>query len=225
MESCHPPRVAASWGLFCPGEGAAKHHGVGAAGYGLGDLTPRAHPAVGDDVDVLAGLEVVAHAGRGGVGDGGRLRHADTDHASRRADAPWPYADEDADGPRPHEVERRGVARAATDDYRDVQGRYELHQVQRLDRPGDVLGGDHRPLDDQHVEAGLYGGRVVALDPLRGERGRRYDALVLYLLHTPKDELFFDRLGVDVLHDPGGLVLGQARYLLEDGTGVLVPSL
>src|SRR3712207_2147476 len=40
-----------------------------------------------------------------------------------------------------------------------------------------------------------------------------------------EDELFFDRLGVDILHDPGGLVLGQARYLLEDGTRVLVPGL
>src|SRR3712207_8803064 len=40
-----------------------------------------------------------------------------------------------------------------------------------------------------------------------------------------EDELFFDRLGVDILHYPRGLVLGQARYLLEDGTRVLVPRL
>src|SRR5215210_515540 len=225
VESRHPPRVAAARGLLGPGEGAAEHHGVGAAGNGLGDLTARAHPTVGDDVDVLPGLQVVAHAGRGGVGDGGSLRHADPDHTARRADAPRPDADEDAYGPRAHEVKRRGVARAAAHDYGDVQRRHELHQVQGLDRSRDVLRGDHRPLDYQHVEAGLDGGPVIALDPLGRERGRRYDALVLYLLHATEDELFLDRLGVDVLHDPGRLVLGQAGYLFEDGTWVLVPRL
>jgi hypothetical protein len=44
-------------------------------------------------------------------------------------------------------------------------------------------------------------------------------------LHAAEDELLFDRLGVDILHYPRGLVLGQARYLLEDGTRVLVPRL
>src|SRR5215207_990273 len=54
VEGRHPPRVAAARGLLRPRESAAEHYGVGTAGYGLGDLTSRAHPAVRDDVDVLA---------------------------------------------------------------------------------------------------------------------------------------------------------------------------
>jgi hypothetical protein len=88
-----------------------------------------------------------------------------------------------------------------------------------------VLGGDDRTLDDQNVEAGFYGGPVVALDALGRERGSRYHTFVFDLLHAAEDQLFLDRLGVDVLHDPGRLVLGQAGYLLEDGTGVLVSGL
>jgi hypothetical protein len=88
-----------------------------------------------------------------------------------------------------------------------------------------VLGRDHGPLDHEYVEARLYGRLVVPLDPLGRKGGRRYDAPVLYLLHPAEDEFLFDRLGVDVLHYPRGLVLGQARYLLEDGTRILVPRL
>src|SRR5215208_376869 len=225
VEGGHPPRVAAAGGLLRPGQGAAQHPGGGPAGYGLGDLTASAHPAVGDDVHVLTGLQVVAHTGGCSVGNGRSLRHPYPDHTPRRADASWSDTDEDSDGAGPHEVERRRVARAAADYNRNVQGRHELHQVQRFDGPGDVLGGDHGSLDNEYVEAGLYGRPVVTLDPLGRERGRRYDAPVLYLLHPAEDELFFDRLGVDILHYPRGLVLGQARYLLEDGTRVLVPRL
>src|SRR5215204_6015621 len=46
VEGGHAPGVAAAGGLFGPGEGAAEHHGIGPAGYGLGDLTARAHPSV-----------------------------------------------------------------------------------------------------------------------------------------------------------------------------------
>src|SRR5829696_7553894 len=157
VECGHPPRVAAAGGLLRPGEGAAQHHGVGPAGYGLGDLTAGAHPVVGDDVHVLTGLQVVAHTGGGGVGHCRSLWHPDPDHTPRLTDASWSDTDEDADSPSPHEVERSRIARAPTDYYRNVQGRHELHQVQRFDGPGDVLGGDHGPLDDEDVEAGLYG--------------------------------------------------------------------
>ena len=34
-----------------------------------------------------------------------------------------------------------------------------------------MLGGDDGALDDQDIEAGLYGGPVVAFDPLRSEAG------------------------------------------------------
>src|SRR5918998_2036601 len=61
MEGRHPPRVAPPRRLFGLGEGASEHDGIGPAGYGLGHVATGAHSAVGDDVDVLAGLEVVAH--------------------------------------------------------------------------------------------------------------------------------------------------------------------
>src|SRR5829696_3207360 len=166
VERGHPPRVAAAGGLLRPGEGAAQHHGVGPAGNGLGDLTAGAHPAVGDDVHVLTGLQIVAHTGGCGVGHGRSLRHSDPDHTPRRADASWSDTDEDADGASPHEVERRRVARTAADYNRNVQGRHELHQVQWFDGPGDVLGGDYGPLDHEYVQACLYGRPVVTLDPL-----------------------------------------------------------
>ena len=90
---------------------------------------------------------------------------------------------------------------------------------------GDVLGRDDRPLDDEHVEARLYRRPVVLLHALGREGGGGDDALVLYLLDAPEDKLFLDGLGVEFLHDPGGLVLGEARYLFEDGSRVLVARL
>ena len=68
---------------MAPASGDAEHDGVGAAGDRLGDVAAGVHAAVGDEVDVDAGLVEVAHAGGPGVGDGGGLRHADAE-ASRR---------------------------------------------------------------------------------------------------------------------------------------------
>src|ERR671911_174444 len=75
MERRHPPVVRA-------GERRAEHHRVGSARDGLGDVAAGAHAAVGDDVHVDAGLVEVADAGAGGVGDRGRLRYADAEHAA-----------------------------------------------------------------------------------------------------------------------------------------------
>src|ERR687886_30293 len=225
VEGGHAPRVASPRRLLGLGEGAAQHDGVAPARYGPPHVPSGAHPAVGDYVDVLAGLEKVAHPRRGGVGDGGRLRHPDPDHPSGRADTPGTHADQNPYCPGPHQVQRRRVARAPPDHHGHVQRRPELHEVERLHGSRYVLGGDDRPLDDEHVEARLYGGPVVALDPLGGEARRGYDALVLYLLDAAEDQLLFDGLGVDLLHHPRRLGLGQARYLLEDRPGVLVARL
>src|SRR5918997_1959444 len=165
VEGSHTPRVAPPRRLLGFGEGAAEHHGVGPAGYGPRHVPAGAHAAVGDDVDVLAGLEVVAHPGRRSIGDGGRLRHPDPDHTPRRADPPRPDADQDPQGPGSHEVQRRRVACATTYYYGHVEGGHELHQVERLHGPRDVLGRDDRPLYDQNIEPRLYRGPVVALDP------------------------------------------------------------
>src|SRR4051812_7770606 len=88
-----------------------------------------------------------------------------------------------------------------------------------------MLGGDDGALNYEYVEAGLYSGPVVALDPLRSEAGSGNNALVLYLLDAAEDELLLYGLHVDLLHHARGLLLRQARYLLEDRRGVLVARL
>ena len=82
VEGGHAPVVAPARRLGGGGERRADHHRVGAADDGLGDVAAGAHAAVGDDVDVDAGLVEVAHAGGAGVGDGGGLGHADAEHAA-----------------------------------------------------------------------------------------------------------------------------------------------
>ena len=207
---------------YAPASVRAEHHRVGAAGDRLGDVAAGAHAAVGDHVHVDAGLVEVADAGAGGVGDGGRLRHADAEDAAGRALMPGPHADEDADRAGAHEVQRGRVRRAAADDDRQVELADELLEVQRLGRLGDVLGGHDGPLDDEHVELGVEDELGVALDPLRRERGARGHARRLDLLDAGADQLLLDRLGVDLLQAAGGLVGLQRRDLLEERVGILV---
>ena len=82
---------------------------------------PVRHAAVGDDVDVDAGLVEVAHAGGPGVGDGGGLGHADAEHAAGGAGVAGADADEHAGGAGAHEVQGGLVAGAAADDHGDVE--------------------------------------------------------------------------------------------------------
>src|SRR6266545_8368064 len=176
MEGGHPPVVAASRRLLGAGEGRADHHRVGAAGDGLGDVAAGAHPAVGDDVAVLPCLEQVLHARSRRVGDGGRLRDAHTEHATRRAGRTRADADEHALRTGPHEVEGRLVRGTAADDRRNRKLGDELLQVQHGPIRGDVLGGDDGALDDEDVQPGLQRHLVVLPDALRGERPYRQDA-------------------------------------------------
>ena len=79
------PRARPQWqpaagGVDGGGERRAEHDGVGAAHDRLGDVAAGGHAAVGDEVDVHAGLVEVAHAGGPGVGDGGGLGDADAEH-------------------------------------------------------------------------------------------------------------------------------------------------
>ena len=66
---------------------------------------------------------------------------------------------------------------------------------------------------------------MVAFHPLRREAGGGDHTLILYLLDAAEDQLLLHRLRVELLHDARGLVLGQASYLLEDGSRILVPRL
>ena len=121
MERRHAPVVAAAGRLVGARERRTDHDRVGAHGDGLGQVAAGAHAAVSDDVAVGAGLVEVTHPRRGGVGDRGALRHADAEHATRRARVAGADADEHADSAGAHQVQRAGVAAAAADDDRDVE--------------------------------------------------------------------------------------------------------
>jgi hypothetical protein len=124
------------------------------------------------------------------------------------ANTPRTYTDEDAHSPSTHQMQSRRVAGAAAHHNGNVERGHELHKVQRFDGLGDVLGRDYGTLDDEYIEASLDGRPVVALYPLGGEARGGDHALVLYLLNAAEDQLLFNRLGVDLLHHPRGLVLG-----------------
>ena len=139
-------------GLLGRGQRRAEHDGVGPAGDGLGDVPALAHPAVGDHVDVDAGLVEVPHAGprpRRRWPWPGEPRYRGLPGWCRRSRAD---PDEHAHRPGSHQVQGGLVRGAAPDDDGDVELADEPLQVQRLDRLGDVFGRDHGALDDEHVE-------------------------------------------------------------------------
>ena len=85
-----------------------------------------------------------------------------------------------------------------------------------------MLGGDDGPLDDQYVEARLQGRRGQVANPLGGEAGGGDDLLGLHLGDSLADQFGLDRLEVDLLHAPGGLLGRKLGDLLEIGLGILV---
>ncbi len=87
---------------------------------------------------------------------------------------------------------------------------------------GDVLGRNHRALDHEDVEPGVHDDLRVPLDPLGCERRCRDDAGLLDLADPAGEQLLLERLAVELLHPPGGLLVGERRDLLVDGFGVLV---
>ena len=121
VERRHAPVEAAAGRLVGARERRADHHGVRAERDRLGDVPAVAHPAVGDHLAVLAGLEHVRRAGMRDVGDRRRLRHADAEHAAGRAGRARADPDEHAGGAGAHQVQTRVVGGAAADDDRDVE--------------------------------------------------------------------------------------------------------
>src|ERR1019366_7647036 len=227
MEGRHPPVEATAGGLVSAGQRRAEHHGVRAAGDRLGDVASVAHPAVGDHLDVVAGLEHVLRAGGGDVGDRGRLRDADPEHAAGGADRPGSHADEHAGSAGAHQVQTGVVGGAAAhDDGRRRKLADELLEVQR--RPGlverYVLGGDDGALDHKDVEARIERDLVVLANFLRRQRGGSHDALLLDLANPLRDQLGLDRLAVDVLHLACRDVAREGRDPLELPVGVLVAA-
>src|SRR4051812_37520227 len=222
VERRHAPVEPAARRLVGARQRRADHHGVGAAGDGLGDVAAVAHAAVGDHADVLAGLEHVLRAGGGHVGDRGGLRDADAQDAARGARRARTDADEHARRAGAHEVQAGVVAGTAADDHGHRQIGDELLEVQRLGGLRDMLGGDDRALDDQDVEAGVEDLLVVLHDALGRERGGGDDALVLDLPDALDHEVLVDGRAIDLLHLARGDVLGQGGDALQLGVGVLV---
>ena len=222
MEGRHAPVEAVAGRLVGARERRADHHRVGAAGDRLRDVAAGAHPAVGDHAAVVAGLEHVLRARGRDVGDRGRLRDADAEHAARGARRAGADADQHAGGARAHQVQAGVVAGAAAEHDRDRQLAHELLEVEHVALAGDVLGRDHGALDDQDVEPRVERQLVPALDLLRGQRRGGDDAVRLDLLDALRDQLLLDRLLVDLLHLARGLVAVQPRDALELRVGVLV---
>ena len=189
----------------------ADHHRVGAAGDRLGDVAAGAHAAVGDHVAVAAGLvQVLAARGRS-IGDRGGLGHADPEHATGGARVAGADPDQHTDRARAHQVQGGGVGRAPAHDDGDVEAGDELLQVERLGAAGDMLR-PRRPCPGSP-------GRRDRL-PARARRTARPAAGVSEAHETTPpalissirlpDQLGLDRLGVELLHAPGGLLVARA---------------
>ena len=224
MERRHPPVVAAAGCLERARERRTDHHGVRPTRDRFGDVAPGAHATIRDHVAVPPGLVLMLPPRCGRVGDRRGLRHADPEDAPARARVPRSHADEDADRSGPHQVQRGRVRCAPSHDHRDVERRDELLEVERLVLAGDVLARDDGSLDHQDVELSLEDQLRVALHALWGERGTGDHAAGLDLLDATTDQLLADRLGVQLLHAPGGLVIREAGDLVVDRVGILVPG-
>ena len=206
VERRHAPVEAVARRLVGARQRRADHHRVGAAGDRLRDVAARAHAAVGDHAAVVARLEHVLRARGRHVGDRGRLRDADAEHAAGGARRAGADADEHAGRARAHEVQARVVAGTAAEHDGDRQLAHELLEVEHVTLARDVLGRDHGALHDQDVQPRVQRQLVPALDLLRGQRRGGDDAVRLDLLDALRDQLLLDRLLVDLLHLPGGLV-------------------
>ena len=217
MERRHPPVVAAAGRLVRAGHRRADHHGVGATGDRLGDVAAGAHAAVGDHVAVAAGLvQVLAPRGRR-VGDRGGLRHADPEHAARRARVARSDPDQHADRAGPHQVQGGRVRRAPADDHGDVERRDELLQVERLELRLETCSPETTVPWITRMSSPASSTSVgVLLDPLGRERGARDDPARLDLLDPLADQLLLDRLRVELLHPAGGLLVGEPGDLVVD---------
>ena len=119
-------------------------------------------------------------------------------------------------------MQRGLVVRAAPDDDGQLVVRDELLEVERLGPRGDVLRGNDGALDDEDVELRVQRDLVVSLHALRRQRGGRDDAAIFDLTDALVDQVFFDRLEVDLLHPVRRLGVGERGDLFIDRVGILV---
>jgi hypothetical protein len=156
-------------------------------------------------------------------GDRGGHRHRDA--KDRTGGVPGPAAEPDQHAGRAgaHEVQGRGVRRAAADDDRHVELVDELLEVERLGSPGHVLGGHRGAADHEQVDARVDHRLVVLHRALRGKACGHGDPGVADLLDAAADQLFLDRLGVDLLQAAGRRFVVKRRELREQRLRIFVP--
>jgi len=121
-------------------------------------------------------------------------------------------------------VQRGGVGGTAAHDDRDVELVDELLEVERLGLARDVLGRHRGAADHEDVGPGVEDGLVVADGPLRRQpRGGRHPGGP-DLLDPAPDQVFGDRLGIDLLQPPGGRVIVELGHLGQQRLGVGEPG-
>ncbi len=173
---------------------------------------------------ISPGLVQIADPGARGIGDGRGLGHSNSEDPAGGASRPRAYSDQHPNGSGAHQVERSGIAGAASDDYRHLTIGDVLLEVEWLFPARHMLGRDHGSLDHQDLETGLQRIWSPGPNPLWGEAARSDHTRRLDLRHPLPDEVRIDRFEVDLLHAQGCLLLGELCDLVEIGLGILVTS-
>ena len=132
-------------------------------------------------------------------------------------------ADEHADRAGAHEVQRGGVGGAAADDHGDVELADELLQVERLRSVFETCSADTTVPWMTRMSSSASRTCLAYCSTRCGVSDAQAvtPASLISRMRAP-DQLRLDRLGVDLLHAPGGLLGGQVGDLLEQHVGVVV---
>ena len=98
-----------------------------------------------------------------------------------------------------------------------------LH-LMRTGAAGDVLRAHRGAPDHEDVRPGVHDGLVVTRGALRRQPGGGDHAGPADLLDPAADQLFPDRLGVDLLQPPGGRFFAKLRHLSQQRLRIFEPG-
>ena len=191
----------------------------------LGELATSAHPAVGDDRHVPAGLIEVGVASGRDIADGGHLRHPDAEHLARRARGARPDPHEHGGGTLFHEREGCVRVRRVADRDRDGHVAGELGERQRVVLARDVAGRRDLALHEEEVGTVLRAEWSEAARDGRGRRDRRFRARRMDRLDPRRDQVLADGLSVGLGKDVVDIGIGCRGDPLEHLVGIVEPSL
>src|SRR5437899_7313309 len=124
--------IAASRRFFGPGKSAPDHYGVTAASESFANIAAFAHPAVGNDRDVTAGLLVIVIARGSAIDCRGYLRDAKTKNATTGAGRAGSHTDQYTGHTTAHQLQRHVVGNSVADDDGNPHGPGERRKVQRF---------------------------------------------------------------------------------------------